>query len=509
MKRILLATLLVFLIIFFVSGCDDRNPTSPNISLIISTDLDTLHIGSSINSCNISAKITRDGEDIEGAQVNFSTNFGEIIENVNSNIYGVAESTFWYDGNETGVATIRASYKGAQDQLNIHIVNSISLIISTDLDTLHIGSSINSCNISAKITKDGEDIEGAQVNFSTNMGSILESGISNIYGVAESTFLYEGNEIGVATIHASYSGADDELQIQIVDDLSFRLEIWAAPDTIYLDSGDYSTDVFASLTDYDGNPVSDAIIHFEVSSGFIPLSSITNINGQVEVPYIFTGDEEEAVELTATYQELSIITYIYVIVPQLVLTAWADPDTVYQGTSVNYSEIYAQLITEFGSPISGVQITFTTSIGDILSHVSTNSDGIANATFWYSERPDITAMITASYQGFTANTSVTILEDQLEIVALEADPLIIYADNNPETFSTISARVYDSAGSPVEDAIVGFQTNLGYMAFETAQTNSSGWATNMLHDNGVSGLAAIDITCDNDHSQIDVQINDE
>jgi len=414
MKRILFVILLVALMVLFVSGCDDRNPASTSISLIISTNLDTLHVESSTNSCNIMAAISKDGKAIEGAQVDFSTNFGEILGSGNSNVYGVAETTFWYEGNETGVATIRASF----------------------------------------------------------------------------------------------SGADDELQIQIVDDFPFVLEIWATPDTIYLGSGQYDTEVHARLTDRYGVALSNQSISFESSEGYITPTDITNPSGYAEAIYIYSGNVEDEVEIKATYQGMTAINFIQIYQLNIInLNIWATPDTIYMGTSANSAEIYAELTDAFNNPIVDKQIYFTTNIGSILGYPpNTDSNGIANSTFWYDERPDFTAVITAEYLGITKSVNVVILEDQPQIVFLEADPLVIYADNDMETYSLITTRVLDSAGVPAGGLLVSFSTTIGYMLQPYAETDADGYATSQLQDNGIPGVATVYVNCDNDHSQIDVHI---
>jgi len=484
---------------------------SSGVTLTLISSAETLFVGSGVNSCQITAIYTENDQPVQDAQVFFTANLGEITTFNTTDQNGMAIATYLNSNLDTGIVNISATCNGLEAFTNImlDLDPALQMNISTTADTLFLGSGINSCLIRAELTRNGTPVAGAPVSFTSDIGSITASDITDNDGIAESIFIYDGSEPAIATCQVAFSSLQDEIVINIVEDAIYDLEVWADPNMIFLNSGNYDTDVFASLTDHDGNPISDAVINFEVSSGFIPSSSITNSQGLAQVVYVFSGDEEEIIQITATYQNQSAIGYIYALQPELELIAWAEPDTIYQGTSANYADIYAQLTTEFGSPITGVQINFSTTVGSILGYGSTNSQGIANTTFWYSERPDIIANITATYQGLSANTSVTILEDQLEIVALEADPLIIYADNDPETYSTVRARVYDSAGLPVEDAIVTFETNLGYMTLDTAQTNFSGWATNMLHDNGVSGVATIYITCDNDYSQIDVQIIDE
>jgi hypothetical protein len=384
---------------------------------------------------------------------------------------------------------------------------STSLSISTNRDTLHVGASINTCDIHAAITKDGNAIEGAQVNFSATMGEVLQSGITNIYGIAETTFYYTGTETGIATVYASYAGLDDELNIHIVDEHPFILEVWAAPDTIYLGSGQYSTDIHVHLTDRDNVPLQNQGVTLEVSDGFITPSVVTNLSGYADAVYIFSGNEEGFIEIRATYMGDTAISFIQIYELDVInLEVWADPDTIFIGTSANSSEIYARLTNAYGAPITDVQVNFDATMGSILNHANTNSNGIANSSFWYSERPDMIAVITAEYLGITENVAVTILSDQPQIVFLEADPLIIYNDNDPDTYSLITTHVVDSAGSPAPGLVVSFSTTIGYMQQPYAETDEEGYATSRLQDDGIPGVATVYVNCVNDQSQIDVHI---
>jgi hypothetical protein len=396
---------------------------------------------------------------------------------------------------------------GGCDSRNPTQSSNYSISVSADKDTIDIGSDLNYCTIRASLTLDGEAVENAQVNFSTSMGEILGSGTTNSIGFAETIFWYNGSATGVATIRASYSGADDTVKIYIVDEFPFILTVWSEPDYIVLGSGNYSTDIFAYLTDRDGMGIANAQIGFESDSGFISPSQTTNDNGYAQSVYIYAGSNPEMIEIRASYQGAIAINSIEVIELDIInLTVWAEPDTIFEGTSQNYSEIYAKLTDSFDNPISDVQINFSASLGSILSSAITNTLGIANTAFWYDERPDITAIITASYQDISANTSVTILTSQPQIVFLQAEPLVIYADNDPDTYSVITARVLDSAGDPQPGLVVTFQTSIGYLIQPYAETNNSGYASSQLHDNGIPGTATVYVYCENDQSQIDVQI---
>ncbi len=382
-----------------------------------------------------------------------------------------------------------------------------SLSVSTDRDTLHVGSNINYCLIRAALTKDGEAIEGVQVHFSASMGEVLGNAPTNEFGIAETTYWYNGTLTGIATVTASYQGVEDIVRIHIVDENPYILEIWSVPDTLFLGSGTTSTDVYARLTDRDGMGLENETIAFETQNDYITPYATTNTNGYAIAVFIYSGNSAETVEITATYQQETAVNFIVIIEPAIILlNVWADPDTIYIGTTNNNSEIYAELTNGYGNPIAEATINFSTSLGSIFSFGVTNSYGIANSTFWYNERPDMIAVITASYMGITDNTTVTVLADQPQIVFLGAVPLIIYADNDPETYSVITARVVDNAGSPLEGLLVTFQTSIGYMMQPYEETNSNGYATSLLQDNGIYGLATVYVFCENDQSQIDVQI---
>ncbi len=476
--------------------------------ITISTDCDTLFIGSDINSCEVRAFLTKDSEPVKDAQINFSTDKGQISPNALTDIDGFAEVTFLYDGIETGPATINASYNGIADQAIIQIVldPGLCLSLSCEPDTLLLGSNINYSQVLAELTLNGQPVDGALINFETSLGNIFNNAITNINGIAEVTFWYDGSSTGTATVSASYSDLNDVAQIHIVAPPSAFIDVWATPDIIYLESGNYTTDVFALLTDENGTGMADKNITFTATTGSINSTAITNSNGYAQVIYLYTGNTPDIIVIGASYLGETALNYINVVEPAIVLTAWADPDTIYQGTSLNYSEIYANLSNELGTPVADATINFSASPGSIISWAVTNINGTAHTTYWYNDRPDIIATITVSYQGIIANTTVIILTNQPQIVFLEADPLIIYADNDPETYSEITARVVDSAGSPEEGLTVTFVTTLGYMDQPTAVTNHSGYATSLLQDNGIHGLATVFVYCENDQSQIDVQI---
>ncbi len=477
----------------------------------ITSSNDMILIGSEINYCDITINLSQDNEPITNAIVSLSSDLGYIPSEVVTNEQGTAHAVFLYEEYEEGTAVISATYQNMLVQLEIELIidPALQLSLSSSSNIIYINSNTNYCLIFAELTRNGEPLADKQINFSSTHGNIFNFGFTDEEGIAEVTFWYDGTLATTATITARYKGLVATVNVILSNDSPFNLEVWAEPDTIYLDSGNYYSNVFARLTDIDNIGVADKIITFQASHGFITSSAMTNQDGLAQVQYIFSGDNPMNIIINADYQSLSPMCIIHVIEPEILLSVWAEQDTIYENTNNNYTEIYAQLVFSYGSPITGVQINFSADIGSILGFGHTNSQGIANSTFWYDERPDMIATITASYQSLSANTTVAILTNQPQIVFLEAIPLVIYLDDDTTTYSLIRTRIVDSFGAPAGDVTVTFETNLGYLEWDSTQSGSDGYATTRLHDDGVTGIATVFVYCENDQSQIDVQIVEE
>ena len=484
---------------------------SGSISISVFAEEDTLIIGDEPVDCEINATLMENNEPIENAQVFFSTDLGEISEYGNTDNQGITSVQYTYEDSEPGTAYIEAEYDGYTASCEIHLIENINyeLTVTADPDIIDLAYGSIQSNITAILTNNGNPVEGVQINFSATMGNISPFDQTDNNGIAESLYFYDGFDTGMAEITANYGNIQGQVVIQIINSNPCNIEVWSVPDTIYLGTGNYNTMVFAHLTDGDGNNIPNQQIIFKTNNGYITPEVETNMQGIAQTTYVYTGNEETVIMISASSQNVSAVNYIFVVEIDLVnLDVWADPDTIYEGTSVNYSDIYAELTDINGNPIADEQIDFFASVGSILGFGITNSLGIATTTFWYDERPDIVSTITAEFSGITETTTVTILTNQPQIVFLEADPLIIYADNDPETYSVITARIVDSTGEPMEDMTVEFETSpmLGYMDQTSALTNVNGYASSHLHDIGVSGLATVFVYCENDQSQIDVQI---
>lgn len=129
----------------------------------------------------------------------------------------------------------------------------------------------------------------------------------------------------------------------------------------------------------------------------------------------------------------------------------ATPDTIYYDDNVTYSIITVKVENEFEEPVQGAHITFSCSIGNIITNANTNQDGIASTDFW--ESGDIgVATINAARNGQVLTTYVTILPPVYSpesTVPDLVDNIQIYPNPfNPET--TISFALVNSAEVKVD-----------------------------------------------------------
>lgn len=82
-------------------------------------------------------------------------------------------------------------------------------------------------------------------------------------------------------------------------------------------------------------------------------------------------------------------------------------------------------------------------------------------------------------------------EDGIDIASITISPRTLIADNDETTYSTITARVEDSAGYPAEGVSVNFEAIGGYLFPTKVNTDESGIATTNFYDVGEVGIAIV------------------
>jgi hypothetical protein len=185
-----------------------------------------------------------------------------------------------------------------------------------------------------------------------------------------------------------------------------------------------STNLTATLKKYDGSPLADRTIFFEVvdqdgvrvnlgyfQGGTMLLSKNTDSNGTVSTVYYgplieeITANGSLFIRATVAWegsQFISDSTQLYIIrdsSDQLTLTLKAIPDILYSGYAASRSVIQARVFMG-GSPVSGHKVYFTREPEDIGKFEGatdenavalTNEEGIATVTYAAPHRWEIDA----------------------------------------------------------------------------------------------------------------------
>jgi|GEM_PF-951019 len=303
--------------------------------------------------------------------------------------------------------------------------------------------------------------------------------------------------------------------------LAVILNVSASPNVLYAGTTGGTTTITATLKKYNGNPLANNTVHFEVVYengtrayiGFLDnqqsvTTKTTNSNGNITLTY--TGPtEQELVDLTKGAEEdFKIYIYAYAawegkeIIAELtpiiilketgdtpiILDVYASPNVLYAGTTSETSSITANLRLSNGTPLANKSIYFEVNnadgervyIGYLDDHqtvLTKITDSTGNITLTYTgpteqELIDLgmgaddnfTINIKAYYAGegtddITETTPITILKET-------ADPSsILYISASPNVLyagtsreiSTISVNLKKFSGDPLAFKTIYFE----------------------------------------------------
>lgn len=150
-------------------------------------------------------------------------------------------------------------------------------------------------------------------------------------------------------------------------------------------------------------------------------------------------------------------------------------ETVINGEAVR---IWARLADALNQPVAGRVVQFATDLGSITPADTTDSDGIAEATFLPGSKPG-TATITASY-GSKYSRTVTVRVDSImtQNLLLEIRRTSILGDGIDSAVVRVFLR--NSDGSGIGGVAVRFESDAGRFRHPRLFTDSTGVVTNMF-----------------------------
>ncbi|HPR17626.1 MAG TPA: hypothetical protein PLD62_05215, partial [Candidatus Cloacimonadota bacterium] len=372
--------------------------------------------------------------------------------------YGVAKTEF-HDQGIVGVATIEASILNSSTTVVVSIEEVPSYHISNMTASpayIYADNGITYSEI-AVVVRDDDNfaVTGEYVQYRTSMGHILYNIMTDSTGVATSTFWDDGT-IGTAVIDAFVGDVSSTIEVPIyetpqIDSLRMVCQAEAHVATV--------VEVKVTAFDSTGVVADGTIITFETTDGYFQnatgeeigtLAQATTNNGIAKVN-LYT-DERAGEATISAYAQDEYVEKQITILPGVGrnISLVANPMVVHVNAGET-STTTAIVTDNYGNPVS-TTVFFASSFGNITPSSTTNSAGIASATF----SPGVEAgvvEITAEADSALATTQITVISDQvysMEFAYSGKIDINILGTGGQES-AEIVLNLYDSNGNLIDD----------------------------------------------------------
>lgn len=414
---------------------------------------------------------------VEGASVSFETDRGFISKSATTDVEGLAVANLHSDS-EAGVATVTVSF--GDEIETIQVVFSPTKeptpfkvnLFATPMTIPADGGSSTSLVVATVLNSSNNPLEGVTVEFETTLGMIAGSGLTNAMGQV-SVVLYSDQDAGTATVTAivgSFSKTINVTMVSVTD--YYSVEMRAAPTAIFADGGNSTSEINATLTTSDGNPIEGALLHFTTSAGRISESAQTDSLGTATA--LLRSDSKagtatvRAAFLTTVYGEIAV-EMLPLDAPVFTIEVHSSrPQVQVKGTGgIETADIIAMAYDVLGNPSpDGTDVTFTikeapgtdeslASAGFGPVTIST-VDGLASVPF-RSGTSSGTVVIGASAGGLVSDiTPVTVHAGPPAKINLCVGELnVSYCRHEP---NDVCGYVCDAYNNPVASGIAVFLT---------------------------------------------------
>jgi hypothetical protein len=430
---------------------------------------------------SVTVKETTSNVALPKAHITFTSNLGILRAREAVTDSAGKASVIFFGSNVSGTASLTASYVPVltyateiflTKQLNMDLMSSPSSLSANGTDV---------SNIKAQITDaDGNPVQGEKVYFSTTLGTILPSALTDLWGNA-SVSLKSSRQNGRAEVHAKYASIEKITYVQFT---GADLKIQAAPMILVANDTDRST-LSITMTDASSSPVVGSQVLITTAKGTLvsgdgktsgaSITDSTSTNGKITA-YLKSRDPGDAV-VTVTAQGIS--QTVTVIFTEYTFSLTSVQNQILAGGSKVM--VTATLFDKSGkvTPINLADVNFSTTLGTIVAKERTPEGRVlAELT---SSKSTGTSTVTASLKTPPISSTVTI-----PFIAAGADSVVIRAEKMSVPLGgssvDIRATVYDVTGNTKAGATVTFNILKGPGGGEeitpaTAVTDEHGQAT--------------------------------
>ena len=341
------------------------------------------------------------------------------------------------------------------------------------------------------VDTDGVPVEGVEVSFSSDLGSVVESAVTDENGVARAVYT-SGSEKGTATVIASIGS------FQLSTTILVGANELIVGSTSVVADGRSKTTVSARVFRKDGEPAKTINVTFTSTAGSIPSVAVTDSSGYVAVQLTAPASRTDLQgEITAMVDaadlgiidegglgESEVIGVASIIFRGITLsleTAETELEASGRDTTVVRC-LVAETVRRV--PVKELEVSFGSSLGSITSSVLTDESGIAVATL----RSGVVAGICAvSALVDTIQAEADVEFTPLQMLPLTATPRNILTGGKK---SEISTSLLNQSNNPVPGMEVRFRTDLGVI-LASAYTDSMGRVAVNLVSGDSTGVATV------------------
>ncbi len=365
-------------IYLLVKNDDDDGPSLPGYGITLEADKVTNYGDTDESVVTITATIkdSKNNPVPDGTIVKFTTTAGTLNRVAATTSLGKATATLTGDTDD-GVATVtaRADATGQSASISVSFIASIDLVASPDMiQMVNSGGTQTSSTITATCRDaQGNLATSGNVKFSSTVGTVDdEVAITN--GVATTTLT--SNEIGTATVTATWSGTSATERVSVTAGPPFAVSVSSSSNSVPCDGNSYAT-ITAKVTDIAGHSVADGtVVKFSVTPDNSGGGNGT-ITAQAETEYgsakanLYSRDSSDAISKSGT----ATVTVTVPAVGQPSDVPAPALDIVNSSTTVQFVSVSVGAINLSASPtnIRGWDVAGNTTT---LTAIVSNSDGL-------------------------------------------------------------------------------------------------------------------------------------
>jgi adhesin/invasin len=364
-------------------------------------------------------------------------------------------------------------------QRSIHLLG-VTLDAWTDVSLLPgDGTSTTNVNVLVRESASGFAIANATVRFAASTGSIVQTGVTNNNGQATASYHSpaQSGQVAITAIYGDTLRAETGLRLTST---AAETLVVTLNQTELLADGVSSTPVTATVYNEGGQTVPNTPVTF------------TAVGGGTFVPAVVNSDSSG--HAVAMFRSVASTTDIPVALDIAIVRSSDQKQMMLRGVNLNMSSPDESLPangtattqiridlrrTSTFVAVPGASVILGTSLGTVPALVSTDSSGIATATFTAGNQTG-TAEIIARYGNMLTDTvRIDLFAPSAAQIELSASRVSLLGNGADSTI--VTTRVTDQRGASLRNAVVRWSVSgNGSVVSSTTMTDTSGIASTIF-----------------------------